>query len=174
VITHRVRDLSEVTTMRGIPITTAARTLVDLADVTSPRILRQVLDQAEIMRLDGRVELINGRRGAGRLKEALAQLDPLPHLPRSELERRFLDLCPERPVQGLVVEGYETDFAWPRHRVVVETDGWETHRTRTAFQSDRRRDVALATAGWTVLRFTYRDVVHDPGYVTSTLARLLV
>ena len=74
---------------------------------------------------------------------------------------------------GLVIEGYETDFAWPEARVIVELDGWDTHRTQRAFQQDRRRDVALSKAGWTVLRFTYRDVVHDPGYVTSTLDRLL-
>jgi hypothetical protein len=173
VITHRVRTM-EVTTLRGIPITTVARTLVDLADVTSPRILQQVIDQAEILRLDGRVEVVNGRRGAGRLKHALARLDPLPHVPRSELERRFLDLCPTKPVMGLVVEGYETDFAWPDRRVIAEVDGWETHRTKTAFQADRRRDTAMAAKGWIVLRFTYRDVVHDPAHVTSTLARLLV
>jgi len=172
VIIHRVKTM-EVTTLRGIPITTVARTLADLADVTNPRILRQVLDQAEILRLDAPIEIKNGRRGAGRLKEALAQLDPLPHVPRSELERRFLDLCPVPPVIGLVVEGYETDFAWPAQRLVVETDGWGTHSTKMAFGEDRRRDVMMRLAGWTVLRFTYRDVIHDPAYVTSTLARLL-
>ncbi len=46
------------------------------------------------------------------------------------------------------------DFAWPRIRLAVEADGWETHGTRTAFQRDRRRSAALALAGWTVLRFT--------------------
>jgi very-short-patch-repair endonuclease len=115
--------------------------------------------------------VLDGRRGAGRLRRALAQIDPLPHAPRSALERRFLDLCPQRPVMGLVVEGHETDFAWPDVKVVVELDGWETHRTHKAFEADRRRDVALRLAGWTVLRFTYRDVFHDPGYVTATLTR---
>jgi predicted transcriptional regulator of viral defense system len=64
ILIHRVRDLSEVTTLRGIPITTVARTLTDLADVTSPRILQQVLDQAEIMRLHAPVECSTG--GAAR------------------------------------------------------------------------------------------------------------
>ena len=116
ILIHRVKSLDEVTTLRGIPITTVARTLTDLADVTSPRILQQVLDQAEILRLDAPVEVKNGRRGAGSLKQALAGINPLPHMPRSELERRFLDLCNARPAMGLVIEGYETDFAWPEAR----------------------------------------------------------
>jgi very-short-patch-repair endonuclease len=170
VLTHRVRDM-ETTIVRGIPVTTVGRTLTDLADVTNPRILHQVLDQAEILRLDAPVKVRNGRRGAGSLKRPLEQLDPLPHVPRSELERRFMALCPTKPAMGLVVEGFETDFAWPEHKVIAELDGWETHRTRTAFQSDRRRDVALRLAGWIVLRFTYRDVVYEPRYVTATLSR---
>jgi very-short-patch-repair endonuclease len=170
VITHRVRTM-EATTHQGIPVTTVARTLTDLADVTSPRILRQVLDQAEILRLHAPIKVMAGRKGAGNLKRALTKIDPLPHMPRSELERRFLDLCAERPAAGLAVEGHETDFAWPEHRLIVELDGWETHRTHAAFQSDRRRDVSLRLAGWTVLRFTYNDVFHDPSYVTATLSR---
>lgn len=170
ILTHRVRTM-EVTTHRGIRVTTVARTLTDVADVANPRVLAQVLDQAEILRLDACVEIKSGRRGAGRLATALGHIDPLPHLPRSELERQFLELCPVKPVMGLVIEGYETDFAWPDARVVAELDGWDTHRTHAAFQSDRRRDVALKLAGWTVLRFTHRDVFHEPGYVTDTLIR---
>jgi very-short-patch-repair endonuclease len=171
ILIHRVRDLTDVTSVRGIPITTVARTLTDLADVTNPRILQQVLDQAEILRLHAPVEVINGRRGAGSLRRALAEIDPFPHVPRSELERRFTEIVGRRPAMGMVIEGYETDFAWPEHKLVVEVDGWETHRTRRAFAADRRKDVVLKLAGWTVLRFTYHDVVHEPEYVTATLTR---
>jgi very-short-patch-repair endonuclease len=68
----------------------------------------------------------------------------------------------------------EVDFCWPDQRLVVEADGWETHGTRTAFRRDRRKTVALQLRGWTVVRFTYDDVVHEPRYVTRTLRALLV
>jgi hypothetical protein len=52
----------------------------------------------------------------------------------------------------------EVDFYWPTHHLIVELDGWETHRTRAAFEQDRRRDAALTAAGWRVVRFTW----HEP------------
>jgi Protein of unknown function (DUF559) len=51
------------------------------------------------------------------------------------------------------------DFYWPTHRLIVETDGWETHRTRAAFEQDRARDAALQADGWRVVRFTWREDV---------------
>jgi hypothetical protein len=50
----------------------------------------------------------------------------------------------------------EVDFCWPSHHLIVETDGWESHRTRAAFEADRRRDAALQAGGWRVMRFTWR------------------
>jgi very-short-patch-repair endonuclease len=49
----------------------------------------------------------------------------------------------------------EVDFYWPTHRFIVETDGWQTHRTRAAFESDRARDAALQASGYRVVRFTH-------------------
>ena len=57
--------------------------------------------------------------------------------------------------------------------MAVEVDGWESHGTRTAFQVDRRRSTELVMAGWTVLRFTYDDIVHDRAFVARALARVL-
>ena len=57
--------------------------------------------------------------------------------------------------------------------MIVETDGWETHGTRTAFARDRRRSATLAVAGWTVIRFTHDDVVYDPDHVIETLRAVL-
>jgi very-short-patch-repair endonuclease len=67
----------------------------------------------------------------------------------------------------------EVDFCWPDHHVIVETDGWRFHGTRTAFERDRRRTTRLQLAGWIVVRFTYDDVVRHPGYVVASLWRLL-
>jgi hypothetical protein len=175
VIVHRPRSI-ERTVVRAIPVTTVGRTIVDVADVVSPRALRAVLEQAEILRLDVQIEPIPGRRGHGRLLAALAAHGPAVVRTRSDLEIDFLALCRRAglpaPNVNTVIEGMEVDFAWPARRLAVEVDGWGTHGTRTAFQRDRRRGVTLALAGWTLLRFTHEDVVRDPGYVISALGRL--
>jgi hypothetical protein len=176
VLLHRSRSI-ERTVVRGFPATTVARTIVDLADVVGDRALRAVLEQAEILRLDVRIDPIPGRRGHGRLLRALAEHGPFVVRTRSDLEIDFLELCRRAglpaPDVNTCIEGMEVDFAWPAYRLAVEADGWGTHGTRTAFQRDRRRGVALAVAGWTLLRFTYDDVVRDPAYVTGTLGRFV-
>ena len=53
------------------------------------------------------------------------------------------------------MEGHEVDFVWRRQRLIVETDGWQAHGTRGAFERDRRRDAELLVAGWRVLRISY-------------------
>ena len=178
IIVHRPRRLPEedCTVLFGIPVTTVSRTLVDLADVVRPRLLQRLLEQAEIMRLDASPVPIPGRRGAGRLRRALLAHSPVVQLTRSELEARFLELCRDAglppPRANVVIEGMEVDFCWPDRRLIVETDGWAYHGTRAAFSRDRRRSVELTVAGWTVVRFTYEDVVHDPNHVVHTLRRL--
>ena len=65
------------------------------------------------------------------------------------------------------------DFLWRRDRLIVETDGHRTHRTRQAFERDRRRDQRLVLAGWRVIRVTWRQLTCEPMQVAGTLARLL-
>jgi very-short-patch-repair endonuclease len=64
----------------------------------------------------------------------------------------------------------DPDFCWPVHRLIVETDGWETHRTRAAFERDRRRDAALIADGWRVVRFTWHE---QPAVIERRLRALL-
>jgi hypothetical protein len=153
---------------QGIPITSVARTLLDLAATVRPDRLERALAQAEHLELyDHRAitELLarsNGHRGQKALTEATA-LEP--KLTRSEWEVRLLKLVraaalPE-PLVNLSLAApdhprLEVDFCWPSHRLVVETDGWESHRTRAAFEADRRRDAALQADGYRVVRFTWR------------------
>ena len=179
IVVHRPRRLTDDdrTTLRCLPVTTVSRTLTDLADVVDGRTLRKLLEQAEILLLDADPEVIPGRRGAGRLAAALAELEPHAPLTRSELEDRFLEVCRHAglppPLVNIVIEGMEVDFCWPAAGIIVETDGWATHGTRAAFGRDRRRSTALSTRGWIVVRFTYEDVVRDAGYVVETLHGLL-
>ena len=73
-------------------------------------------------------------------------------------------------LQGI---GFEPDFLWPNAKLIVETDGHKTHRTRKAFEADRRRDQLLAEAGYTTLRFTWRQLTREPERVARTIAAVL-
>jgi predicted transcriptional regulator of viral defense system len=167
---HGSRSLiaCDTTTHQGIPITSVARTLLDLAATIRPDRLERALAQAEHLQLyDHRAitELLaraNGHRGQKTLAEATA-LDP--KLTKSEWEVRMLRLVrtaalPE-PLVNLPFDAPDygeckPDFHWPSHRLIVETDGWRTHRTRAAFERDRAKDAALTAAGYRVVRFTWR------------------
>ena len=180
---HRPRCLDDrdTTTHEGIPITTIARTLLDLAATVRPDRLERALAQAERLQLyDHRaitdvLERSNGHRGTGALARATAAE---PKLTRSELEARFLALAraagltePEvnSSLAALDHQANEVDFYFPAHHLIVETDGWETHGTKAAFKSDRRKDAALTAAGYRVMRFTYDDVVYEPDTVVARL-----
>lgn len=153
----------------GLPRTSVARTLVDLADVTRPRELTRILERAELLRILDVVELPGRRK--------LPMHTAVPHMIRSELEQRFLALIQRhalpRPRVNANVAGHEVDFLWSDQRLIAETDGAATHRTATAFERDRRRDATLLVAGYRVVRFTWRQVTQEPHTVAETLRRLL-
>jgi very-short-patch-repair endonuclease len=164
------------TEVHGIPVTTPARTIIDLADVLNRRGLERAIDEAEYLQLDmtGLVP-IAGRRGSGRLAAVLAEHNAGSTRTRSELEEIGLALCREhhltQPVTNVYVEGYEIDFYWPEQRLVVEVDGRAAHQTRTAFERDRARDAELTAAGYRVMRFTERRAVTDAAGVADQLRR---
>jgi Protein of unknown function (DUF559) len=177
----RSLDARGTTSHEGIPITTIARTLIDLAATVPESRLERALAQAERLQLYDQRAIIdvigrtNGHRGGGALARATAAE---PKLTRSELEVTFRKLVrraglPE-PLGNFILDApdhprLEVDFYFPTHNLVVETDGWETHRTKAAFQSDRRKDAALTSAGLRVMRFTYEDVVYEPDTVVARL-----
>ena len=71
------------------------------------------------------------------------------------------------------IEGYLVDFVWPEKKLIVETDGWAAHGTRTAFERDRRRDADLLAAGWRVLRISYERLEREPEWVAERIAEAL-
>jgi very-short-patch-repair endonuclease len=166
---HRSSRLrpEEVTVHEGIPVTTVARTLLDLADSLPTQALKRTIDEAEYLRLLDMTSLIAvvgnnpGRRG----KRVLDAAASPPELTRSELEQRFLEMVSRRglprPVVGATVTGYEVDFLWPDAALIVETDGFAAHGTRTAFDRDRLRDRRLARAGFRTIRLTPRALRYD-------------
>jgi predicted transcriptional regulator of viral defense system len=172
---HRSRSLDarDTDTHRGIPITAVPRTLLDLATTVRSDRLERALAQAQRLQLyDHRAitDLLtrsNGHRGTGALAKATSREDP--KWTRSELEAWFLTLVRDAGLPEPLVNSYlaapdhprlEVDFYWPTHHLIVELDGWETHRTRAAFERDRARDAALTAAGWRVVRFTSRERRH--------------
>ena len=178
---------ADITTVDGIPCTTVARTLVDLGDVAPPRAVELAVDQAEILRVfdlravRAALDRAGRRRGAGILRAVLEAYGG-PTITRRELEELMLALCraasfPRPAVNAWISLGdgiaYQADFLWREQKLIAETDGRETHMTTKAFEHDRLRDQRLAMAGYTVIRFTWRQVVDDPGSVTEALRTLL-
>jgi very-short-patch-repair endonuclease len=84
--------------------------------------------------------------------------------------RRFRLPAPE---MNSSIEGYEVDFVWRDERLIVETDGWGAHGTRSAFEHDRLRDADLLAAGWRVLRVSWARLEREPEWVAARVARAL-
>jgi predicted transcriptional regulator of viral defense system/very-short-patch-repair endonuclease len=176
----------EVTVVRGVPTTSVARTLVDLAGVVPRRQLAKAVQEAErrqvfdLTAVETALQRTKNRRGSGHAA-LRAVLDDFRHqgtqLTRSELEERFVALCDAaglpRPRMNDYIGGMEVDAVWRERRVAVELDGWAFHRDRHTFHSDREKGNRLTTAGWTVLRYTHDAVVRRPSEVAAQLAPLL-
>ena len=181
---HRARlDEGDVTTHHRIPTTSLPRTLLDLASCTPLDAVVRALEEAERRRLIDTapihplLERANGHQGAGRLAKALAAYDPRATRTRSELERAFLALCRTRhlppPTLNTLIEGYEVDAVWAERKLIVELDGYAYHRTRAAFERDRRRDAALLRAGYRTLRVTALRLKAEPDAVLADVGVLL-
>ncbi len=171
-------------TRRGyIPVTTIARTLLDLAATEPRRTLERTIDEAERLRLLDLNQLqallgdSRGRRGTAALLSLIKEHTAGSTLTRNELEERFLKLCrdhnlPQPQVNAWISlpdnEGYRADFRWPARSLIAEVDGG-SHRTRKAFGHDRRRDRRLRLAGYQTLRFTDEEVTRTPSAVADEL-----
>jgi very-short-patch-repair endonuclease len=157
---HRSRtlDARQVTRQLGIPVTIPSRTLTDIRRTLPEQQFAAALRQAEFLGLPVAPELEPDRT-------------------RSELEARFLALCRRhrlpRPEVNLRIGGFDVDFLWPEHRLAVEVDGWDSHRTRSAFENDRARDLKLKLLGFEVVRFTWRRLTDDPAAVAVSVRKLL-
>jgi very-short-patch-repair endonuclease len=176
---HRSGRLApeEVTVRHGIPVTTVARTLLDLADVLDAQALRRAVTEAEyhgrfdLPSLIAVVESNPGRRGR---KLMTAATEGRHHRTRSRLEDRFLRLIEkwgvEEPQANVWIEGYEVDFVWTRVGLVVELDGVAAHTTRAALNADRLRDRRLWRAGLRTIRLT-SEALADPEAVLGDLVQ---
>lgn len=179
---HRVRTLApdETTTHKNIPMTTPARTLLDLAPRLDDRQLERSLAEAFRRRLVRPATLHSllaryaGRPGVPRLR-TLLHSEPV--YTRSELEERFLALVRDaglpQPDVNAEPGPYEIDFLWREQRLAVELDGWGFHGDRKAFEDDRRRDADLVARGFRVIRITWRELENHAVAVIARIAAAL-
>jgi very-short-patch-repair endonuclease len=176
---HRGLQPQDLTTVDGLPLTTVARTLVDLTATLTPHQTERVVHRAEHLRLlDTRSLNAQLARAQGRrtkpLRTAIERLQVRePDITRTELEERFLALVLDaqlpRPEVNAMVGEEEVDFLWRAERLIVETDGAATHLTAEAFEEDRRRDAVHSMMGFRTLRFTWRQVVYEPRFVAAAI-----
>jgi very-short-patch-repair endonuclease/predicted transcriptional regulator of viral defense system len=174
----------ERSTEAGIPVTTVARTLLDLAEVLDGDGLRHAFEEADRLKLLRMPELERVCSRAGKRKGlvALRRLIAAAREPittRSPLENRFAEFFREHladlpaPLTNVSILDHEVDAYWPGHRLVVEIDGWGFHGHRAAFEHDRARDAAMQAEGYRVIRLTHRQLETEAPRVTTQLRTML-
>lgn len=169
----------DIVTHNGIPVTTPARTIVDVATELSPNRLERAVNDADKLdlidpeTLRDELEGFAGEPGAPALRKLLDRLTF--RLSDSDLEIFFRPIAAAAglppPLSKEPVNGFEVDFFWPDLGLVVETDGLRYHRTASAQAHDRLRDQTHTASGLTPLRFTHFQVKFERAHVRRVLER---
>jgi very-short-patch-repair endonuclease len=186
IVVHRsLLPFDEVTTHEGIPVTTVARTILDVATTARAEQIERMLREADFLRLDDAVgvdallERYPKRAGTRTLREARRRIRESSGRTRTELEERFKALIskanlPAPEVNATLELGaitIEPDFLWREHNLIVELDGDQAHGTKSAFEADRARDRAATLAGFRVIRATWLQLRAARDDVTALLAQ---
>ncbi|HEX4304568.1 MAG TPA: hypothetical protein VHZ54_00890 [Solirubrobacterales bacterium] len=182
---HRCKfGADEVTVRDGIPVSTVARTLFDLAERSQPHRLKSAWDEASRLRLLRVPEVAAVyERGRGR-RLARKRIGPFLTAEQrhvedsaSPLEDRFAAFVITHrlppPQTNVLVDGDEVDALWPAARLIVELDSWEFHAHRAAFEKDRDRDTEHLLAGYRTIRVTHRRLSEEPERLAAQLRALL-
>jgi very-short-patch-repair endonuclease len=185
---HKALPLDEVTVHEGIPVTSVPRTIFDLAATEPAEVVGAMIREMEFRELRDPLSLWDlvrrypRRRGVARMRLALERLKDEPEgRKRSRLEERFAPFLRrhELPIPRfndsiiLAAKRYEVDCHWPGTGEIVELDGWQGHKTRTAFREDRARDRKLRAAGYAVTRLTWNQLEDEPEMIAADLRALL-
>jgi very-short-patch-repair endonuclease len=184
---HRSTTLrpADIELHRGLPITSPARTLLDVAAALSDRDVERMLDEGLFaLRILTRKDIehvlarAGGHPGRATLARAAAAAPTPAGSTDSPPEERLLQLIraaglPE-PRTQIPMLGYRLDFFWPRLKLAVEVDAYGTHGSRARFEADRRRDARLLTEkGIVVIRFSRAAITQRPFEVLGLLARAI-
>jgi very-short-patch-repair endonuclease len=180
---HRTETLDprDIRLRAGLPVTAPARTLLDLAGELPIEQLERALAEARVQKLVTDDELraaatrAPGRKGAGLIRRLL---EAGPQFTRKGAERLMLRLLRAaqlpRPLTNIKLCGYNTDFFWRDQGLIVETDGYQFHSDRRAFERDRKRDQVHVAAGYRVIRVTWMQLQNEPFAVIARIAQALV
>ena len=188
VIVHRSRQVvTDRLSFRGIACTRPGRTLIDLAAAATTGQLDDAVDRALAKGLIRTKDLValtkparGGRPGVAALRRCLDERGvtnvPAPSVLESKMARLMVRYClplarPEH-IAGEFGE-YRIDYAYPEARVAVELYGYSSHRTPEQLRADQARQRRLTIQGWTVMVFTWRDVVENPAGVAEDIRRAL-
>jgi hypothetical protein len=165
------------TRRNGIPVTSPARTLLDLATELGANALERAINDADKRDVIDRdtlraaLDRHAGEPGAKPLRTLLDQHTFC--LSDSDLEILFrpiaIDAGLPQPISKAKVNGFEVDFFWPKLGLIVETDGLRYHRTTSTQERDLLRDQTHIAAGMTPLRFTHRQVKYERAHVRTVL-----
>jgi very-short-patch-repair endonuclease len=178
----------EVTKRDGIPVTSAARTVLDLAADRDEAAAESALREMEYLAIYGPVSLPTlleryprhgGAAVVGRCLERLKD-DPGGRI-RSPLEELFLPFLDEYRIPRPRVnawlsigdERFQIDCLWPDARLIGELDGFASHGTRQAMRADRKRDRQLLAANYRVVRIVDSQIRSEPSAVAADLCALL-
>ncbi len=183
--THRATELlgHEIRSIRGIPVTSPARTICDIAGGDCTHHAEEALEQARVRQLvtDRRLRDVIGRaptRAGSAFIRALLAGENGAGYTRSKAERTMRALVRSaevpQPLVNAQLHGFLVDFLWIDASLVVEVDGYEFHGDRAAFERDRRRDQVLTAAGYRVIRVTWRQLRDEPMAVIARLAQALI
>jgi very-short-patch-repair endonuclease len=174
------RGETEATTWHGIPTTTVPRTLVDLAPLLTLPDLARACHEAGVLHgtTPRQVEAVLERRpnspGAKKLRKVM---HGDAHVTLSALERKFLERLKEEalplPVTNRPAGGRRVDCRWPEQRLTVELDSYRYHRSRHAWELDRRREREAHARGDHFRRYTHDDVFQAPEQMLEELSALL-
>jgi very-short-patch-repair endonuclease len=183
---HRVKRLerADIRTRSNVRLTSPSRTVIDLATEASPMEVEQAIADGLAQRLLTERELMSAmsripgnHRGAAAVRALFAR-DGGAVMTRSGGERKLRALIRSaglpQPISNATVDGFEVDFYWPEHNLVVELDAYAYHAGRRVVERDRRKDQVLKTLGVTVLRVTGTQLHHEPFAVIARLAQVLV
>lgn len=177
-ITRRCRsfDARDRTNLKGIPITTVPRTLVDIAAVLDEGALAWALHQAQVRYRSapeqlGQVLVRRPNTPGRRLLLSLLIGDA--HITLSALERKFLARLRREglplPITNRLAGGRYVDCRWPDHKLTVELDSYTYHRSRYAWEQDRKREREARARGDDFRRYTYGDVYEHPAAMMREL-----
>ncbi len=179
---HRSRTLTEadIDCQLDVPVTSPARTLLDIAPrLTEKRLTRTINDarHARYVHLEDLADVLQRNPTHPATKRLLPFVQKPRGITRSDLEDRFVAFAQRHglptPETNVPLHGYVVDVLFRAERVIVEIDTWESHGLRTSFGSDRKRDTEMLAFGYVTIRTTDERLEDDPEHEAGLILKVL-